>query len=142
MGLIDEFIQNAGGLTSQLSPEHAQLANGLLDHLQNNTPGGLSGLLQQLQQGGLASEVSSWVGNGQNLPISAGQIQSVLGSGTVEALASKLGISPDQVSAGLTQVLPRLVDHLTPNGEIPRASSDAGGVLGAAAGFLKNKPGS
>lgn len=142
MGLMDELMQNAGSLTSQLSPEHAQLANGLLDHLTNNTPGGLPGLLRQLQQGGLASEVASWVGNGQNLPVSADQIQSVLGSGTVEALAGKLGISPEQVSAGLTQVLPKLVDHLTPNGEVPGSSSEAGGVLGAAAGFLKNRLGS
>lgn len=142
MGLMDELIQNAGSLTSQMSPEHAQLANGLLDHLKNNTSGGLSGLVQQLQQGGLGSQVSSWVGNGQNLPVSADQIQSALGSGTVQALAGKLGISPDQVSSGLSQVLPKLVDHLTPNGEVPGTGSSAGGVLGAAAGFLKNKLGS
>lgn len=138
MGFMDELMQNAGSLTSKLSPEHAQLANAVLDHLTNNTPGGLSGLVQQFQQGGLGDVISSWVGNGQNQPISADQIQSVLGSGTIQSIAAKVGISPDQVSSELTQVLPKLVDHLTPNG----TTGETGGALGAAAGFLKNKLGS
>ena len=64
----------------------------------NNQPGGLSGLLQQFHDKGLGSLVTSWVGTGQNLPISADQIQHVLGSEQVKELAAKAGISPDAAS--------------------------------------------
>ncbi|MGH9397808.1 MAG: YidB family protein [Terriglobia bacterium] len=70
----------------------------------------------------------SRVGAGQNQPISAEQVQSALGSDKVNDLAAKAGISPDQASAGLAQILPKLIDKLTPEGQIPQAS----GGLGAA----------
>jgi uncharacterized protein YidB (DUF937 family) len=68
----------------------------------------------------LGNIVNSWVGTGQNLPITAQQIQQVLGSNTIKDLAAKAGISTDEVSSHLTQLLPTIVDKLTPNGQIPQ----------------------
>ena len=91
--------------------------------LVNNQPGGLAGLVQEFQQGGLGEVVNSWVRTGQNLPVSANQIQSVLGDERVVAMAAKLGISPAEVNSHLAQLLPAVVDHLTPNGQMPSGSA-------------------
>jgi uncharacterized protein YidB (DUF937 family) len=84
-----------------------------------NNSGGLSGLLGKFQQGGLGDLVQSWVGTGSNLPISAEQIQQVLGSGALGDIASKLGIQPEQAAGELSQALPNVVDKLTPDGQLP-----------------------
>jgi len=89
----------------------------------NNTPGGLSGLVQSFHDKGLGGVAASWVGTGQNLPISADQIQHVLGSDQVKQLAAQAGISPDAAGTALSQLLPTLVDKLTPNGQMPQPSS-------------------
>jgi uncharacterized protein YidB (DUF937 family) len=120
MSLIDDLGSKAAN--SMLGDCSNPLATSLL-HMINNTPGGLSGMLQSFQDKGLGGLVSSWVGTGQNLPISADQIQHVLGSDQVKELAAKAGISPDIANNALTQLLPTLVDKLTPNGELPQHSS-------------------
>ena len=83
-----------------------------LDHLGN---GGLQAMLSQFEQGGLGQVAQSWIGNGANLPVSTEQLQAVLGSEKVTALAQSLGIDTSQVAAAL----PGLVDHLTPGGQLP-----------------------
>jgi uncharacterized protein YidB (DUF937 family) len=120
MSLIDDLGSKAAN--SMLGDCSNPLATSLL-HMINNTPGGLSGMLQSFHDKGLGGLVSSWVGTGQNLPISADQIQHVLGSDQLKELAGKAGISPDIASNALTQLLPTLVDKLTPNGELPQHSS-------------------
>ena len=98
----------------------------------NGQAGGLDGVLQSLQQGGLGDTVKSWVGTGGNLPVSAEQIQSVLGSGPVQDLAAKLGISPSDAATHLSTLLPGIIDHLTPNGEVPQ-----GGLAGMGMDLVK-----
>ena len=120
MSLLDNLENQAAN--SMLGGSSNPLASGLL-HMINNTPGGLSGLLQNFHEKGLGGLASSWVGTGQNLPISADQIQNVLGSDQVKQLAAKAGISPDIASSALSQLLPTLVDKLTPNGQVPQHSS-------------------
>lgn len=120
MSLMDELGSKAAN--SMLGDSSNPLATGLL-HMINNSPGGLSGMLQSFHDKGLGGLVSSWVGTGQNLPISTDQIQHVLGSDQVKALAAKAGISPDMASNAISQLLPSLVDKLTPNGELPQHSS-------------------
>ncbi len=100
-----------------------------------NQPGGISGLVQQLQSQGLGDVVQSWISNGSNLPISADQIQQVMGSDTVKQIASKIGVDPDTVANGLSQALPELINHLTPNGEVPAD----GGLLSQGLNLLKGK---
>ncbi|TAM83011.1 MAG: DUF937 domain-containing protein [Acidobacteria bacterium] len=134
MGLLDDAAKAAGNLTSGMSDDHANMANNLIKMLTTQS-GGLGGLVQAFQSKGLGDVVSSWVGTGQNLPISGEQIQSVLGSDTVQQLAAKAGVSPGAAQSALATVLPMVVDRLTPNGSVP----EAGGLLSQGLNFLKGK---
>jgi uncharacterized protein YidB (DUF937 family) len=82
----------------------------------------LGGLLNKLEQGGLGKATSSWVGSGQNRPVSPGQRGSPLGSDIIKTLSQKSGLSEDELTKQLSQVLPGLVDKLTPNGTLPTAA--------------------
>jgi len=81
--------------------------------------GGLGGLLNKLEQGGLGDVTKSWVGSGQNQPVSPNQIGTALGSNIIKVLAQKSGLSEEELSKQLSQVLPGIVDKLTPNGRLP-----------------------
>jgi len=94
----------------------------------------LQGLVQSFHDNGLGGLVSSWVSTGPNPPISADQVHQVLGSDQVKALAAKAGINPDEAGAAIAQLLPSLVDKLTPNGSVP----DHSNVLEMASSMLKN----
>ncbi|HEX7574110.1 MAG TPA: YidB family protein, partial [Bacteroidota bacterium] len=76
-------------------------------------------LVANFQKNGLGDLVSSWIGTGQNLPISADQVQRVFGNQQVSQIAQKVGVEPEKVTAALASVLPGLVDKLTPNGKLP-----------------------
>lgn len=124
MGLLDNLegsLENKA-VSSVLGNSSNPVAAHLLETI-NNHPGGLSGLIQSFHDQGLGSIASSWVGNGENLPISGEQIQQVLGNERIQQLAAKAGISPDTASSTLSQLLPTLVDKLTPNGQVPEHSS-------------------
>jgi uncharacterized protein YidB (DUF937 family) len=81
--------------------------------------GGLNNLVQQFSSKGLGDVISSWISTGKNLPVSADQIQNVLGSDTIKGIASKVGLDTGTVSKQLSDLLPNLVDKLTPDGKIP-----------------------
>lgn len=95
-------------------------------------PGGLGGLLSSFQQAGMGSQASSWVQNGPNQDVSPDQVQSALGGGFVEQIASKLGVPPGMAAGALAQYLPQIVDHLTPGGQMPQdgGMGGLGGLLG------------
>jgi uncharacterized protein YidB (DUF937 family) len=120
MGLLDDLENKA--VTGMLGNCSNPLATGLLQMI-NNQPGGLPALLQSFHEKGLGGVAASWVGTGQNLPISAEQIQHVLGSDQVKELAAKAGISPDMAGSSMAELLPSLIDKLTPNGQMPQHSS-------------------
>src|SRR5213080_4644513 len=98
------------------------MAAAVLQMIQNQ-PGGLQGLVQCFQQNGLEGVISSWIGTGQNHAISPDQVQQVLGSNTLQQVAEKAGVSPDQAKSSLAELLPTIVDKLTPNGQVPEHSS-------------------
>jgi uncharacterized protein YidB (DUF937 family) len=120
MGLLDDLENKA--VSSVMGSTTNPLASQLLQLIQQQ-PGGLSGLVQNFHDKGLGGLATSWVGTGQNLPISADQIQHVLGSMQVQQLAAKVGISPEAASSQLAQLLPTIVDKLTPNGQVPAQSN-------------------
>jgi uncharacterized protein YidB (DUF937 family) len=94
--------------------------------------GGLGALLNGFQQAGMGDQVASWVGTGQNMPISAADVSKVLGSGAVAQIAQQAGVSQGDASAGLAVLLPQLVDHLTPKGQLPEGAqleASLGGLL-------------
>ncbi len=135
MGLLDEVLKEVGGASgvAGASDAHKSLATELLGMVTGGgMSGGLTGLVNMFTQKGLGDVVSSWVSTGKNLPISPDQIQAVLGSAQVQALAAKAGIDPAKASAAIAQILPQLVDKATPNGQIA-----AGGLLDTLSGFLR-----
>jgi uncharacterized protein YidB (DUF937 family) len=97
-----------GGASSNLM----QLAAGFLQQ-----QGGIDGLLQKFNAAGLGDVAKSWVAKGPNLPVSGDQIAKVFGDGPIQGLAQQVGLQPSQVSGGLAQLLPGLVDQLTPDGQ-------------------------
>ena len=117
MSLLDQVV---GALSAGESGGQGNLLQTVMHLVNNPQTGGLQGLIQSFQQGGLGDIVNSWVSSGQNLPISAEQIQSVLGGSGLQELAAKLGISPAQASGSLAEMLPQMVDKMTPNGEVPQ----------------------
>jgi uncharacterized protein YidB (DUF937 family) len=80
--------------------------------------GSIGGLLQQLQQSGLGPQVASWLGNGQNLPVSVDQLKNALGDQHLRQLATQFGLPVDQLLAELSQHLPGAVDHMSPHGTL------------------------
>jgi uncharacterized protein YidB (DUF937 family) len=118
------------------SESHQGLLGPVLEML-GNQQGGISGLAQSFEQNGLGHIVSSWIGSGENLPISPEQIQQVLGSEQVQTLAQKAGISPDAASSQLASLLPSIVDKLTPGGEVLKGDLMSGGI-GLVEGLLSS----
>jgi uncharacterized protein YidB (DUF937 family) len=118
MGLLDNLESIAMSKVSCSNPEAAEI----LQLIQNH-PGGINGLVQSFHQNGLGGLVNSWTGTGENQTATAAQIQQVLGSDRVQAFAQKLGVSPEAAGSTLAQLLPTVMDKLTPNGSIPEQSN-------------------
>lgn len=110
MSFIEGLLGGAVGV------EMATVVNTLIEK-----HGGIQGVVAQLEQQGLGGTVRSWVGTGANQPITADQIHQVFGSSMVSQLAAKAGISPQDLAAKLSAVLPQAVDKLTPGGIVPKA---------------------
>jgi uncharacterized protein YidB (DUF937 family) len=143
MALLDDLL----GQLQQHTPaapaggaSHADLL-GAITHLLGGQGGisGLAGLTQLFNQAGLGHILQSWISSGQNLPISAQQLQQVLGPGMLQGLATKLGVAPEILGQQLSHALPTVVDKLTPQGQVPAEDPLAGlsGGLGDAMGMLK-----
>lgn len=130
----------AGGLAAlaQIAMQNPQLLQAAASMLTSaNKHGGLAGLLQKFQQAGLGDVAQSWVAPGANRPVQPAQIEQVFGSAGMERLAQKSGTSAAQTSDLLAQVLPLLVDRLTPQGQAPaQAPASADALLGMLGGLL------
>lgn len=138
MGLLDQVLgaatQALGGTGQQGGqPNWPALIAGLLAN--GSVQGGLAGLLQQLQAGGLGEQVQSWISTGANLPVSGSQLASALGGagGLLGQLAQQAGVSHAEAGEQLSQLLPQIVDRLTPQGQLPQGGA---GGLGDIAGML------
>lgn len=124
MGIFDELAGKVlGGIGGVGGEQHSGLMQGILGLLASKETGGLNGLVQAFKEKGLGDIVSSWVGTGANQPISPQQVQEGLGHGIIGQIAAKAGISPDVASAKLAEILPGIIDHLTPQGKIPEGGS-------------------
>jgi uncharacterized protein YidB (DUF937 family) len=135
MGLFDEVAsivgkQLGGGQQNSLIEQAMAMIN-------NSEMGGLTGLIEKFQKGGLGEVVSSWVGTGANQPVSADQIINALGADRVQEIAEKVGLSGNQVSDGLASLLPQIIDKLTPNGQIPDGNVLGQGISALTEKFLK-----
>jgi uncharacterized protein YidB (DUF937 family) len=129
MGLLDSV---AGAVLGKLGGSQGGMAQIALDMF--NQHGGIGGVLDKFKAGGLGDAAASWVGKGENIPVSADQISSVLGSGAIADMAAKFGISPETLSAQIAEHLPTVIDKMTPDGEV---AADSGNLLSTVLGMLK-----
>jgi uncharacterized protein YidB (DUF937 family) len=134
MGLLDMVGGMLGGQAGGAGAggSQAELLQMLVGMLADNGQGGgLAGLVEKFQSAGMAEQVNSWIGTGQNLPVSPEQLQGALGADQMSQLASKMGLSTGDLGAQLSQMLPQVVDQLTPGGQLPEGGlGDLGGLLG------------
>ena len=133
MGLIDEVLAMAGSTGAQQS-QHAGALSAILSIINSPQVGGLAGLQSMFQQGGLGHIMSSWIGSGPNLPVSANQLQNVLPGGALQQAAQQAGMDSSQFSNIMSTLLPHLVDKVSPNGQLPDASALQQMLKGLAAG--------
>lgn len=123
MGLLDGLLGSVlGGANSATAQQQNPLMQIALQMLQQN--GGIGGMLDKFRQGGYADQANSWQSTGANLPISPSALQEVLGSGSIGQIAQQLGLSHGEAAGGLAQVLPQLIDKMTPAGEVPDNHDD------------------
>lgn len=148
MGLLDGILGNVLGqaLGGNRAPQQAQdplsaILSGLtgagaggggmgnillqlgLSMIQQN--GGLGGVLGKFRENGMGAQADSWVGTGQNMNIAPNQLEQIFGSGALSDIASKLGMSQDQAGSAMSQVLPELINQLTPQGQVTPDSENS-----------------
>jgi uncharacterized protein YidB (DUF937 family) len=116
MGLLDALTGMLGGNAGQV--EAAAMPALISEVLGRTSLGNLQGLVAQLQQGGLGPQVQSWLGNGQNLPVTADQLRGALSNDHVRELAQHFGVDPDAALKLLAEHLPGVVDQASPQGTL------------------------
>ena len=136
MGFLDEIVSRLGNKTSD-GTAPGGLFEQVIGMINNPEIGGLSGLINKFEKGGLGEIVSTWVGTGQNAPISGEQITNTLGIDKIKEIAGKLGISDSQVSGGLASLFPHIIDKLTPDGKVPEGGMLENSLSALAGKFLK-----
>ena len=119
MGLFDQVVGNLAASALGGKGSEGGIVELVLPLL-NKYPGGISGLIEAFQQGGLGEIVNSWISTGKNLPVSGEQLTSVLGNDFIGGLAKQLGVGTQEASGSLADILPGLIDQLTPNGQLPQ----------------------
>ena len=112
--LLGSLSGGGAGQTASAGSQPTTDAGGVL--------GGLGGLLNKLEQGGLGNQTKSWVGTGQNQPVSPGQLSQALGPNIIKTLSQMTGVSEDQLTKQLSQGIPVIVNWMTPNGRLPTVS--------------------
>ena len=129
-----------GGLMGMLAsnPQLVQVVTAMLSN--DGGHGGLGGLVAKFQGAGLGDAMSSWIGGGPNKPVSGEEVTSALGSGTIADVAAKLGVSHSEAAEQLSQMLPNIINHLTPGGEAPaQGLGNSGDLMGMLGGLLKGR---
>ncbi len=120
MGLLDGLLGNLmGGQQSGAGNPLLQIAMQLLQQQSQSSTGTLDGLMDAFRKAGLAEQLNSWISTGQNLPVDSAQITDALGGDKIADIARQLGMSQGEVSGGLADLLPQLIDKITPNGQVP-----------------------
>ena len=128
MGLLDGMAKGLLGKVLGGGSSQNPLMNVVLGLINNPQTGGLQGLIQTFQEKGLGDAMSSWIGTGENQPVSGDQIQHALGSNLIEQIAQQIGSSKSEVSGGLANFLPQVIDKLTPNGKLPEGDQLSQGL--------------
>jgi uncharacterized protein YidB (DUF937 family) len=122
MGFLDS-LENSPALKGVLGQLGAAVLPAVLGEVMGTgSQGGLNAIVAKLEQAGLGDQVKSWIGTGQNLPITADQVRQVLGNDAVKQLAAKYNIPVDQIAELLAHQIPVAVDHASPDGKLPHSA--------------------
>ena len=135
MGLLDSILGAASGKTDasgQANPLMAVVGSLLAQS------GGLQGLASKFSQSGQGNAFQSWVGIGENQPVSTGQVQNALGSEQINAIATRMGVDPAVASTFLAEYLPKIVDKLTPAGKIDTTADHQQGLAALLPSLLQS----
>lgn len=128
MGMLDTVLNNPEmlGDIAKFATDNPELAKAAMDLFSsgNGSGAGIADLVSSLQSGGLGDAVASWLGSGENASVAPEQLQSALGNDTISQFAEKAGVSGSEASSLLADILPQVVDKLSPDGQLP----DAGGL--------------
>ncbi len=129
-----------GGLESMLGQGQGQGSGGSGAGSLLAAVGGIGGLIAMFQKAGLGDAMQSWVGTGQNQQITPDQMTQVLGHDKVGEIASHLGVSNGEAAGQLSQMLPQIIDALTPHGQVPQGGfGGAGDILSALSGMMARR---
>ena len=133
MGTLGSLI----GLVAS-NPQLLQVITRMLSN--GSAEGGLGGLIGKFQQAGLGGAISSWIGGGPNQHISPDQMTSALGEDTISQIAAQLGLSQGEAAGQLSQLLPEVIDHLTPAGQAPGDGlGNSGDLMGMLDGLMQRR---
>jgi len=150
MGLLDEILKRTAadggskaaglGAIAELVMKNPQIISAAIAMLNPKDPsvgggGGLGDVIGAFHKGGLGDIMSSWVGGGPNKPVDPGALANVLGPDVLGQFAQKAGIGHADASSVLASVLPELINHMTPQGQVPQGNA-LDGVLGSLLGQL------
>ena len=132
MGLFDSLLGSiTGSLNNNQQSNLMSSVAGLLGQ-----SGGIQGLLTKFSGHGLGDLVKGWISTGPNPPATAAQVEQVLGADQLQQMAAQTGVAPDQIAGHVAQLLPQLVDKLTPDGQAPTGDALQKGLSGLLSGGL------
>lgn len=120
MGLLDRAFEMLGNQHLPMMDARTKLLQSALALLANNgQAGGLHGLMERFQEAGLDNVIKSWIGPGSNMPITGAQMQQVLDEGQLQQISEETGLTEEETAVRLSDMLPELIDQLTPEGLVP-----------------------
>lgn len=142
LGGLGGLLGGLGGLGGAGGAAGAGGLAGILGSLlaNNGSVGGLGGLVSKFEQAGLGDKVNSWIGKGDNAPVSEGEVGHALGGDVISNLAGKFGMSAATLLPLLAALLPSLIDKLTPHGTTPaQGLGDEQDLMGSLSGLLQKR---
>ena len=137
MGILDEMAKGLLGKVLGGGSSQNPLMDIVLGLITNPQTGGLQGLIQTFKEKGLGDAVSTWISTGENQSVSGDQIQHAMGGNFIQQIAEQLGSSKSEVSGGLANLLPDIIDKLTPTGKLPEGDQLSQGLEVLKKKFLK-----
>lgn len=138
MSLFDNLSKGLIGQLTRGGRQQSNLMAAVAQLISSGKIGGLSGLTQLFNQRGHGDKMASWVSTGENQPISPDELKDTLGQERVREIANTAGVSEDEASRGLSDVLPQLVDKMTPSGQMPDDNEANSTLSQLASRFLKH----
>ena len=123
MGLLDALAREAlPKLLAGSGRGQSPLVDIVIGLLANPRTGGLQGLAESFKSGGMDDIINSWIGTGKNMPISPEEMLRALGNDRLRGFSERAGVPQEEISGGLANILPEIIDKLTPQGRIPDSS--------------------